>query len=114
MASTFQDTGAIISQLKEAGYKVRVIRRESSLRVGSVIGLRPSAGSPLIPGKTVTLVVAKEKPEPTSLCDPNYSGYCVPIVSYDLDCADVGSFFRVIGSDRHGFDGDSDGIACES
>ena len=30
------------------------------------------------------------------------------------DCANVGSYFRVVGSDPHGFDGDSDGIACES
>jgi hypothetical protein len=47
-------------------------------------------------------------------CDPNYSGYCVPLVSYDLDCDDVGSFFTAVGSDEHGFDGDADGVACES
>ena len=47
-------------------------------------------------------------------CDPNYSGYCVPKVPYDLDCKDVGKDFLVIGRDIHGFDGDGDGIACES
>jgi hypothetical protein len=36
------------------------------------------------------------------------------LVSYVLDCGDFGSFFTVVGSDRHGFDGDSDGVACES
>ena len=36
------------------------------------------------------------------------------LVSYVLDCDVVGSFFTVVGSDRHGFDGDSDGVACES
>jgi hypothetical protein len=47
-------------------------------------------------------------------CDPNYSGACVPIVSYDLNCDDVnGSYFQVVGYDKHGFDGDNDGIACE-
>ena len=46
-------------------------------------------------------------------CDPNYSGYCVPIVSYDLNCKDVGSNFRLIGRDIHGFDGDGDGWCCE-
>ncbi len=47
-------------------------------------------------------------------CDTNYSGYCVPLVSYDLDCKDVGSNFRVVGYDKHRFDGDGDGLACES
>ena len=46
-------------------------------------------------------------------CDPNYSGYCVPIVSYDLDCKDVGNNFRLIGRDIHGFDRDGDGWCCE-
>ena len=50
----------------------------------------------------------------TPRCDSNYSGYCVPIVSYDLDCKDVGSNFRVVGYDKHRFDGDGDGLACES
>jgi hypothetical protein len=55
-------------------------------------------------------------PTPTSggACDPNYSGYCVPIVSYDLDCGDIRHRVTVIGTDIHGFDGNSDGIGCES
>jgi hypothetical protein len=47
-------------------------------------------------------------------CDPNYSG-CVPIVSYDLDCGDIGVSVTIIGADPHGFDGnDNDGLGCES
>lgn len=46
-------------------------------------------------------------------CDSNYSG-CVPIVSYDLDCPDIGFMVRVLGSDRHRFDRDGDGYGCES
>lgn len=54
-------------------------------------------------------------PAPSSNCDPNYSGGCVPNVSYDLDCPDIGLRVYVIGNDRHGFDGsDNDGIGCES
>jgi hypothetical protein len=41
-------------------------------------------------------------------------GYCVPVVSFDLDCADVGSNFHVKGSNLHGFDGDGDRVACET
>jgi hypothetical protein len=47
-------------------------------------------------------------------CDPNYAGYCVPIVSYDLDCSDIRHRVRVVGIDIHHFDSDGDGIGCES
>lgn len=53
-------------------------------------------------------------PAPTSSCDPNYTP-CVPNVSYDLDCADIGHSVTVVGYDKHGFDGnDNDGQGCES
>lgn len=55
-----------------------------------------------------------KKPKPASSCDPNYSGACVPIVSFDLDCADIGESVTVIGSDIHRFDADGDGAGCES
>ncbi|MFN8445061.1 MAG: excalibur calcium-binding domain-containing protein [Caldilineaceae bacterium] len=48
-------------------------------------------------------------------CDPNYAGACIPNVSYDLDCPEVGvKDFQVVGYDHHRFDRDKDGIACES
>lgn len=46
-------------------------------------------------------------------CDPNYTG-CVPLVDYDLDCADVGRAVEVLGVDIHRFDADGDGYGCES
>ena len=46
-------------------------------------------------------------------CDSNYSGACVPIVSYDLNCDDISGSVTVVGSDPHGFDGDGDGTGCE-
>lgn len=51
--------------------------------------------------------------EPVSNCDPNYSG-CIPKVSYDLDCGDIGVSVVVYGYDSHGFDRDGDGYGCES
>ncbi len=45
-------------------------------------------------------------------CDPGYSG-CVPPYPPDVDCADVDGPVTVQGSDPHGLDGDSDGVACE-
>jgi len=50
----------------------------------------------------------------SSACDPNYSGACVPIVTYDLDCPDIGQLVLVVGNDIHKFDRDRDGRACES
>jgi hypothetical protein len=51
---------------------------------------------------------------PQARCDPNYSSGCVPVVPYDLDCADIYGPVYVVGRDIHGFDGDGDGVGCES
>lgn len=53
-------------------------------------------------------------PRPSPNCDPNYTGGCVPNVSYDLDCPDIGFSVTVVGDDPHGFDRDGDGYGCES
>lgn len=59
-------------------------------------------------------------PPPTSDCDSNYAGACVPIAS-DVDCAwgsgNGPAYFdgvaRVVGTDVYDLDGDGDGSACE-
>ena len=52
-------------------------------------------------------------PEPS--CDPSYPDVCIPPYPPDLDCGEISyRNFRVTGSDPHGFDGDKDGIGCES
>ncbi|WP_072013927.1 thermonuclease family protein [Myxosarcina sp. GI1] len=50
-----------------------------------------------------------------SNCDPSYPGVCIPPYPPDLNCGNI-SFrrFKVVGSDPHNFDGDRDGIGCES
>lgn len=46
---------------------------------------------------------------------PELRRACIPIVNYDLDCSDIPDRnLRVVGKDIHGFDGDGDGIACET
>lgn len=60
-----------------------------------------------------TYVAPAPAPRVSANCDSNYSG-CVPLVSYDLDCPDIGFSVRVLGSDPHRFDGDGDGYGCES
>lgn len=48
-------------------------------------------------------------------CDPSYPTVCIPPPPPDLDCGEI-SFrnFKVLQPDPHRFDGDKDGIGCES
>jgi hypothetical protein len=58
--------------------------------------------------------------EPSSSCDSNYSGACVPIAS-DVDCAGgsgngpayVDGPVNVVGSDIYDLDRDGNGVGCE-
>jgi micrococcal nuclease len=48
-------------------------------------------------------------------CDPSYPDVCIPPPPPDLNCADIPyRNFRVLPPDPHRFDGDGDGIGCES
>ncbi len=52
---------------------------------------------------------------PPRNCDPAYPDVCIPPPPPDLDCADIPyRNFRVLPPDPHRFDGDHDGIGCES
>jgi micrococcal nuclease len=54
-------------------------------------------------------------PPPQRSCDPSYPTVCIPSPPPDLDCADVPyQDFAVVPPDPHHFDGDHDGIGCES
>lgn len=48
-------------------------------------------------------------------CDPHYPTVCIPTYPPDLDCGEISyANFEVLQPDPHGFDGDKDGIGCES
>ncbi len=52
---------------------------------------------------------------PPGNCDPAYPDVCIPPPPPDLDCADISyRNFRVLPPDPHHFDGDGDGIGCET
>jgi endonuclease YncB( thermonuclease family) len=52
---------------------------------------------------------------PRSGCDPSYPTVCIPPYPPDLDCDDVPyDDFKVVGRDPHGFDGNRDGVGCET
>ena len=48
-------------------------------------------------------------------CDPAYPDVCIPSPPPDLDCGGITfTNFRVLQPDPHRFDGDKDGVGCES
>jgi micrococcal nuclease len=52
---------------------------------------------------------------PSGACHPSYPTVCIPPAPPDLDCPQIPHRrFTVVGDDPHGFDGDHDGIGCES
>ena len=56
---------------------------------------------------------------PAGNCDPSYPGLCIPIGAADIDCGEIAArqfqvVWNVPNPDPHGFDGDGDGIGCES
>ena len=54
-------------------------------------------------------------PAQAETCSPSYPGVCIPPPPPDLDCGDISyRRFRVLPPDPHRFDGDHDGIGCES
>ncbi len=49
------------------------------------------------------------------VCDQSYPDVCIPRYPPDLDCGEIQfANFKVLSPDPHGFDGDNDGIGCES
>jgi PASTA domain len=117
---------AATNRLKDVGYKVTVTKQESSQSPGTIISITPSAGSELLPGRSVKIVVAKKPPAPTTPppanCAPGYSP-CLPQGPSDYDCSGgsgngpaytkPGVTYRVTGSDPYGLDTDNDGYGCE-
>ena len=48
-------------------------------------------------------------------CDVSYPDVCIQSAPPDLDCGEVKhKNFKVLSADPHGFDGDGDGIGCDS
>ena len=90
---------------------VRTITHTITLKDGVEVGRESAENITTEPIAELTLVGTYTKPTP--VCDQNYSG-CVPVVSYDLDCVDIGHSVTVYGNDPHGFDRDRDGYGCES
>jgi micrococcal nuclease len=68
------------------------------------------------PVRTRTAVPAPAPvPSVQGQCHPSYPDVCIPPPPPDLDCPDIPyRRFRVLPPDPHWFDGDGDGIGCET
>lgn len=71
-------------------------------------------GSPPTAPPPPTEVPAPQQPSREG-CDPAYPDVCIKPPPPDLGCGDISHRrFRVLEPDPHCFDGDNDGIGCES
>ena len=70
------------------------------------------------PGPPVTAPPVQPPPAqqpPAGNCDPSYPDVCIPPSPPDLDCGDIPfRRFTVLPPDPHRFDGNNDGVGCES
>jgi hypothetical protein len=73
----------------------------------------PSATKPP-PIPTAPPAVRAAPAVPVQQCDPCYPDVCIPSVAYDLDCPEVPYCQFRVTCDPHRFDGDHDGIGCET
>ena len=90
-----------------------VASQDGGTRETVYAGTYQVAGGEIVHGRLH--VVDRSGGEPASACDPSYPDFCIPPPPPDLDCADVGQEdFAVLPPDPHGFDGDGDGVGCES
>lgn len=104
------ERGTTLEGLRRGAYLVRVaaVNREGRGPWSSITDV--STARPPAPAPTPT-----PAPTPAPNCDPSYPTVCIPPPPPDLDCGEIGyRNFTVVGSDPHGFDGDSDGVGCES
>ena len=78
------------------------------------IELHPALGFALVSRGPVPPPPQSALP-PATECDPAYPTVCIPSPPPDLDCKDI-TFrrFTVLPPDPHRFDGDHDGVGCES
>ena len=68
-----------------------------------------------VPPPAPTTTTVAPRPIGGGTCHSSYPSVCIPPPPPDLDCGDITARnFAVVGADPHRFDGDNDGIGCET
>lgn len=76
---------------------------------------RPAATTTTGPPPTTTTLADTTTTTAQANCHPSYPDFCIPPPPPDLNCGDIGyKNFTVLPPDPHGFDGNNDGVGCES
>jgi len=85
--------------LQEAGFRVRVVRRESTSPPGEVLRQQPQAGAPLAADQVVVLTVARTAPETASeVTVPDVTGQAVSEATTTLRDAGLRVQIRLVPS----------------
>jgi uncharacterized repeat protein (TIGR01451 family) len=95
---------------------IRVVTGTSVAVTTTVSSATPDANS-TNNAATVTSIVSAPPPPPPppTNCDASYPTVCIPPPPPDLDCGDIPyRNFAVRPPDPHGFDGNNNGIGCET
>jgi hypothetical protein len=90
---------------------------DETLAYGVPTGLPVAGDFGILPGGGTAPPGCTPPPVPAPACEPSYPDFCLPpATTDDLDCPDVAprTNFRVFPPDPHNFDGDGDGIGCET
>jgi hypothetical protein len=108
------DGETVLLTFNEAGmYNVAVTATDSVGQTASDSIEITVEEPPMEESPTLEELLAEETQETS--CDSSYPGMCIPPPPPNLTCDDVGARnFEVVSPDPHGFDGDNDGIGCES
>src|SRR5215208_897390 len=104
----------VVATFSEAGtYNVNLDVTDSEDQTASDSVEITVEEAPVENSSTVEQPATEETQE--TACDPTYPDMCIPPPPQNLTCDDIGARnFEVLPPDPHGFDGDNDGIGCES
>lgn len=112
LSSTDSELGALDQDNSQLTRQLRTSRREARSLRGKLTATKSALARARSTAQAAT-ATSTSSATTTPKCDPNYTGACVPIVGYDLNCDDISGSVTVVGYDKHGFDGDGDGSGCE-
>jgi micrococcal nuclease len=113
---------ALLLEAAQRGAQRAALGLFSPSATTSLIVTTSSPATNTSPATTTTLVATTTSSVvlPTTTtgranCHAAYPDFCIPPPPPDLNCGDIGvKNFTVRSPDPHGFDGDSDGVGCES
>jgi len=92
-----------------------IIQDFGSQTISDPVQSQPTSQPTTQPPSQPSSQPSSQQVQPQNQCDSSYPSVCIAAYPPDLDCGEIGySNFKVLQPDPHRFDGDKDGIGCES